>query len=310
MATGQNPPDGAIIDYYVGPKITGDLTLEILDGKGELVARFNSNDPVPELDPLHYPDPILWARLPRALSAAPGEHRFLWDMQYVQIPGISMEPSADEAVPHDTPSSSTAPWAMPGDYTVRLIASGKTLSQPLNVIMDPRVKTPVADLQAQFDLAKSVYDEMLQATTAIHEIDALRKQLKDRSHQSPVASADPSIESKLNAIAGSERRQGGFGGGRRGGPSGPANLGTVRTQLARLEREIENGDVAPTTTQVDGCHSAAQPLSGLLEQWQQLKQTDLKALNEQLRRDHLAALDLDSPTAGSDKEQIDMGDDE
>lgn len=310
MATGQNPPDGAIIDYYLGPKIKGDVTLEILNGKGELVARFNSNDPVPELDPLHYPDPILWARPPRVLSAAPGEHRFLWDMQYAQIPGVSMEPAADEAVPHDTPSASTAPWAMPGDYTVRLIAGGETLSQPLKVIMDPRVKTPVADLQAQFDLAKSVYDEMLQATTAIREIDALRKQLKDRSHESPVASADPSIESKLDAIAGRERRQGGFGGGRRGGPSGPANLGSVRTQLARLEREIENADVAPTTTQVDGCHSAAQPLSGLLEQWQQLKQTDLKALNEQLRRDHLAALDLDSPAASSDQEQIDMGDDE
>lgn len=312
MATGKNPPDGAIIDYYLGPNISGVVTLEVLDSSGHLVARFNSNDPVPELDPLHYADPILWARSPRVLSAQPGEHRFLWDMHYSQVPGVSMEPSAEEAVPHDTPLTSTAPWVMPGHYTVRLIAGGETQGQPLNVVVDPRVKTPMADLEAQFRLAKSVYDEMVQASTAIGEIDVLREQLKTRSGERPVASAGPSIESKLDAIAGREARgRGGFGGGRGRGMAGPANLGSVRTQLARLEHEIENADVAPTTAQAEACSSVAKPLAGLLGQWQQLKATGLKSLNEQLSRQHLARIDLDADKINpGEEEQIDMGDDD
>ena len=71
MATGENPPDGAMIDYYLGPNISGIVTLEVLDTRGEIVSRYNSNDPVPPLDP-RYPVPTLWARPPRVLSAAPG----------------------------------------------------------------------------------------------------------------------------------------------------------------------------------------------------------------------------------------------
>ncbi len=253
---------------------------------------------------------MLWARPARVLSAEPGEHRFLWDMHYPQLPGVAMEPSAEEAVPHDTPLTATSPWVMPGHYTVRLIAGGKAQAQPLTVVVDPRVKTPVADLEAQFTLAKSVYEEMIQASTAIGEIDVLREQLKTRSGEGPVATAGASIESKLDAIAGREARgRGGIGGGRGRGMAGPANLVTVRTQLARLEHEIENADAAPTTAQVEACGSVSKPLAGLLDQWQQLKATGLKSLNAQLIRDHLAQIDLDANKfKHGEEEQIDMGD--
>jgi hypothetical protein len=126
-----------------------------------------------------------------------------------------------------------------------------------------------------------------------------------------VASANPSIESKLDAIAGrTEGGRRGAGGGR-GGPAGPANLSTVRSQPARLEHEIEAADMGPTTAQSEACRTVAKPLAGLLNQWQQLKQTDLKALNEQLQRAHLGELALDSHKIGpEDEDQIDMGDDE
>ena len=81
MATGENPPDGAMIDYYLGPGVSGVVTLEVLDGKGVVVSRYRSDAPVPPLDP-RYPVPTLWARPPRVLSAAAGHHRFLWDMHY------------------------------------------------------------------------------------------------------------------------------------------------------------------------------------------------------------------------------------
>jgi photosystem II stability/assembly factor-like uncharacterized protein len=306
MLTGENPPDGAVIDYYLGTKFLGVVTLEIADGNGQVIARINSDDPVPPLDP-RYPDPTLWARPPRVLSAAPGHHRFLWDMQYPQVPGMSTGPDADQAVPYDTPSVSTAPWVVPGTYTVRLIAGGKTVSEPLNVVMDPRVKTPRSELEEQFTVAKSIYDEIMQATAAIHEISVLHDQLKARAGQAPVAAAGNSIESKLDAISGSGGRGGGGG---RGAPAGPANLNSVRLGLARIEKQIENADLAPTEAQVEAWHITAQPLAGLLNQWQQLKQTDLKALNQQLEREHLALLDLNTRKIDHDTEdQIEMGDD-
>jgi photosystem II stability/assembly factor-like uncharacterized protein len=306
MATGENPPDGAMIDYYLGSNFSGVVTLEILDSSGQLISRFRSTDPVPPLDP-RYPDPTLWARAPRVLSAAPGQHRFLWDMLYPEVPGMSTGPDADQAVPYNTPAVPTSPWVLPGAYTVRLIAGGKTLTQPLKIVMDPRVKTPMTDLEAQFKASKAIYDDLLRATSAMHEITVLREQLEAKSKQAPVASAGDSIETKLDRIAGKEQEER----GRRGGPSGAPTLGSVRTQLARVEHEIQNADEAPTASQVEAYQIASKPLDSLLEQWNQLKQSDLKELNLSLERAHLPLLRLD--TRGIDhgvEDQIELGDED
>jgi photosystem II stability/assembly factor-like uncharacterized protein len=304
MATGKNPPDGAIVDYYLGANASGVVSLEIAGSDGKVIARFNSNDPVPPPDP-RYPDPTLWARAPRILSAAPGHHRFLWDLQYPQVPGMATGPDDDLAIPHDTPSVSTAPWVMPGDYTVRLIANGKTYNEPLKVVMDPRVKTPIGSLENQFALAKSIYDDLMSSTAALKEIGVLREQLKARSGQPMVGQAGPSLDSKLDAIAGPEHRSG-FG----RGPMGPPTLGSVRMQLARLLHSIENADEAPTAAQRDAVELVSKPMPDLIEQWQKLKQTDLHSLNEQLRRNHLAIIDVDKGKLNQPAEPIDLGDEE
>jgi photosystem II stability/assembly factor-like uncharacterized protein len=308
MATGENPPDGAVIDYYLGPKISGVVTLEILDSKGALLGTFKSNDPVPPLDP-RYPDPVLWARPPRILSAEPGHHRYLWDMHYPPVPGMSSGPDAEQAVPHDTPSVATSPWVMPGSYSVRLIAGGKTLTQPLKIVMDPRVKTSMTDLDEQFKASKAIYDDTLKATAAIHEITVLREQIKAKSKEAPVAGAGDSLESKLDKIAGSER--GGRGGGGRGAPAGPATLGSVRTALARIEHEMQNADEAPTAAQLEGYQITAKPLVDLLQQWDAVKKNDLKTLNDSLQRGHFAMLQINTFKIDHDVEdQIELGDEE
>jgi photosystem II stability/assembly factor-like uncharacterized protein len=305
MATGQNPPDGAIIDYYLGPNISGPVTLQILDAKGDVLTEFKSTDAVPPLDP-RYPDPTLWARPPRVLSAAPGAHRFLWDMQYPQVPGMSTGPDAGSAVPHDTPSVSSAPWVMPGAYTVRLIAGGVSQSKPLTIVMDPRVKTSRFDLEQQFNLSHTLYDQMLQATKALHEITVLRDQLDGPNAKLPHEAAEE-LEAKLNKIAGAEVE----GGGRRFGPAGPPTLDSVRTQLARLEHSVQNADAAPTTSQIAAAAEIAKPLPALLEQWEQLKATDLKAINQQLRKQNLPLLSIDTRIIDHNVEdQIEYGDDD
>jgi hypothetical protein len=44
---GENPPEGAIIDYSLGSKSAGPVTLEIKNSQGEVVRRYASTDPVP-----------------------------------------------------------------------------------------------------------------------------------------------------------------------------------------------------------------------------------------------------------------------
>ena len=308
MATGENPPDGAMLDYYVGPNFTGVLTLEVADSKGQVVTRIRSDDPVPPLDP-RYPDPEYWARKPRVLLTTEGHHRFLWDLRYPAVPGMSTGPSAEEAIPHDTPAVASSPFVLPGTYTVRLIAGGKTLTQPLTVVMDPRIKTPMSELEAQFTLSKAMYDDALRATTALHEITVLRGQLGAKSAAPPVAGAADSMESKLTAIAG--RAEGGRGGGGgRGAPAGPPNLTALRLQLARMEHTVQSADVAPTTAQVEAYDVMRKPLNDLIDQWNALKASDVKALNNVLRNDGLPLLSLDTHIIDHDVEdQIELSDD-
>jgi hypothetical protein len=230
-------------------------------------------------------------------------------MHCPQVPGMSMEPDDDQAVPHDTPPVSTAPWIMPGNYTVRLVADGETLAQPLKVVMDPRVKTPLPDLEQQFTLSKSIYDDLKRTTEVIQAIANVREQLKARAGQAAVAEADAAIESKLRAIAGPEER-GGFGGGR-GAAAAPPTLTSVRMELVRLEHEIQSADAAPTAAQVDAYQVTAQPIGGLLDQWQKLKQTDLKALNAELLREHAMPINIEARDNGRGIEDtIEFGEEE
>jgi hypothetical protein len=226
-------------------------------------------------------------------------------MRYPAVPGMSTGPDASEAVPYNTPSVPTSPWVMPGDYTVRLTAGTETMSQSFKVVMDPRVKTSMADLEQQFTVSKSMYDDMLKATAAIHEITVLRDQMKSRGSAVPGSSVQ-ALKTKIDAIAGAE--QGGF---RRGGPAGPPTLNSLRLQLSRLEHSVQNADAAPTAAQMEAAQVTSQPLTGLLQQWDDVKKTDLKALNQQLRTLHLPLLTLDTHKIDHDVEdQIELGDDQ
>ena len=175
--------------------------------------------------------------------------------------------------------------------------------------MDPRVKTSTADLQVQFDAAKSAYDDMLKATAVLHEGTVLRGQLKARSGQQPVQNADAGLQSKLDRVLGAETP--GRGGGGRGGPGGPPTLASLRLTLSRLEHQVENADAAPTAAQLEAIKTTAAAMPMLMQQWEDLKRTDLKALNQALEREHMAVLSLNTFRIDHDVEdQIEMSDDE
>jgi photosystem II stability/assembly factor-like uncharacterized protein len=280
---GENPPDGAIVDYYVGRGSAGPVTLEILDSGGKLVRRYSSDDPAPKDDPA-LAVPSYWVRPPQILSNQPGMHRFLWDMHYAPLPEARPEYPM-QAIFHDTPIAPSSPWAMPGNYTMKLTVNGHSYTESLALKMDPRVHTSPADLLQQFTVSKQLYDDLTASSKALEQIRALReklRQLRDRAGQSAATDSVLVFDQKLLALEGAGA--GGRGGGGRGAAPGPDTIISVNGSLGMLMRMIQGADVAPTTPALAAATDRRRAMASLLQRWAAMKTQDLGNLNTQLKQ--------------------------
>jgi photosystem II stability/assembly factor-like uncharacterized protein len=149
--TGENPPDGAIIDYALAAPARHVL-ISIYDSGGRLVRSYASDapppPPIPNLD-----KPTYWERPFAAPPTGSGMHRYVWDLRDPP-PRSLAEDLPISAVPHDTPRVPQGPLVVPGRYLVRLTVDGQTIERPLQVAMDPRVAISQGALAAQYQLAR------------------------------------------------------------------------------------------------------------------------------------------------------------
>ena len=162
---GQNPPDGAVIDYYLNANASN-VSLEISDSRGTVIRKYSDKDSMYKIPDVNIP--LYWIRPQNILSAAAGSHRFMWDMKYAPLEVPARYPMT--AIYKNTPPDQTSPWVMPGTYTVKLTVDGKTFTHPLAIKMDPRVKTSVADLQVQHDLSLMCYNNSKKCLNALKMI--------------------------------------------------------------------------------------------------------------------------------------------
>jgi photosystem II stability/assembly factor-like uncharacterized protein len=284
---GENPPDGAVIDYYLQSASSSPVTLAIKDAAGKTVRKHSSADKPDPIDPM-LNIPTYWVRPPQVLSAAAGAHRFLWDMHYQNVPGVDAEyPIA--AIPHNTAPQPSGPWAQPGQYTVVLTANGKSYSQPLTIKMDPRVKTPLAGLQQQFKLSNDLYVQLLTLSPAAEEVSAIRKQLKDLESKATgeALAAIQAFDQKLQALAGGATRRPAAG-------TEPPTLGGLKTKFLTLFGVFQEADVAPSTQAADAVADLQKQLPPLMQRWSAVKAQDLSALNKQLKDANLPEVRLES----------------
>jgi len=227
---GQNPPDGAILHYSLqAPAKT--VSIEILDAQGSVVRRYTSGDPAePLVEGRNTPD--YWIRPSQALSAAAGLHRFVWDMHH-ERPAVTGFNYAISATYANTPRTPQGSWAVPGKYTVRLTVDGKSLSQPLVVKMDPRVKATAGDLKLQYDTSRAI-DAMLRRTsTALREIRAAAKTPQSTD-----------LEQRLSRAS---------------------------APLGQLFGAVESADAAPMPLVMDEWKKTAAALEPLLAEWEKVK---------------------------------------
>ena len=169
--TGQNPPEGAILDYYL-PREAKSVTLEIVSAGGEVIRKYSSADEPERIDPATLPYPTYWIRPHRAVGTTAGHHRFAWDLRYAPPRGARRAHSI-AAIYRDTPSGPRGPFVHPGSYTVRLTVDGVVQQRPLEVRLDPRVKIAEADLRSQTDASLACY-------RAYHELQEIREAIDAR----------------------------------------------------------------------------------------------------------------------------------
>lgn len=167
--TGKNPPDGAILDYYLA-KAAGDVTLEILNANGDVIRKFTNRDKPEELDTVSMQYPTYWFRPEQRIATTAGHHRFIWDLHYAPPRG-SLRQHSIAAVYHNTPTGPMGPYVAPGTYKVKLTVDGNSSEQPLEVVLDPRSKISEADLKLQTDYSMMCYN-------AYHELQDMRESIE------------------------------------------------------------------------------------------------------------------------------------
>ena len=291
-----NPPEGAIINYYLKSAASGPVTLEIVGSDGKLARRYSSTDEAFKPNPATITVPLYWFRPLAALSAAPGMHRFTWDMHYQPLDGSGRLGGPNlpiAAIGHNTVPAPSTPWVNPGQFTVKLTVNSKTYSQPIAVKQDPRVKTPAPAMQQIYTLSKSLYYSALDAQKAATEAHAVRGQIVKLTTQAAGVLAETLgvFDQKLAALAPAILPDSGGRGGRGGGGRGrgaapvapPDSLDAASTALASVMNILQGADVRPTTVQLDAIANARATAAKAMTAWSTVKTVDLPALNAKLK---------------------------
>ena len=284
-----NPPDGAVIDYYLGSAITGAVKLEILDARGQVVRSFSSTDqPEASEDDLKKQlIPLYWLRPFRALSAEPGPHRWVWDLHY-QTPNSVRHGYPIAAIPGDTPRLPLGPTALPGHYTVRLTANGKSQTAALTVKMDPRVKTPTLGLEKKFELETRLASLVSQTSVAAQQANSIDAQLKKQSQQLRVAGeAVQTFQSELAALLG--------GAGEPGGPEAEVpTLVEVNGTASTLYAQVWQVDATPTSAQLAAVTTVEHEGTAVMNRWTAFKKDAVPELNRKLHEANLPQIEIES----------------
>jgi len=285
-----NPPDGAIVDYYLAHSVSTAVTLEILDARGKLVHKFSSADK-PEATEAELKKqliPLYWLRPFHTLSTESGMHRWVWDLHY-SAPDSPRHEYPIAAIPADTPRYPLGPTALPGSYTARLTANGKSYTAPFMVKMDPRITISSAGLEKKFLLEVRLASLLTQTSGALLQAGSMREPLQKLTQQAtgPTLDAIQAFQNKLAAILGASA-----------GSAAPApdavTLARVNGQFGVLYGQVWQVDAEPTVAQIEGSVAAEHDASDAMQRWNALMTSDLPALNGALRSAKLPEIKIES----------------
>jgi photosystem II stability/assembly factor-like uncharacterized protein len=297
VPAGQNPPDGAILYYYLQSAPSSAIALEIHDATGKLVRRFSSDPPPPDKTIKNAPD--YWFAPLAGIPKNAGLNRFVWDLHYDPPPTLQYSyygntldyveyTLTSNAIVGETPREQTlGPLAVPGEYHVVLTVGDQKSERSLWITLDPRVHVSQADLDQQLAAAlklgaglKSSYDAFGEMVPLRKEISEHKKNLESKGQTKDAGDTIKNFEAQVDAI-------------QIGTPASPG-IGPINRDLARVAYMVESGDAAPSGAALSAIQESCSALTKQLMEWRALETHALPAVNAALEKYKVAPLPLAS----------------
>jgi photosystem II stability/assembly factor-like uncharacterized protein len=260
---GENPPDGAIIDYYLKTAAADQpVTLDILDSSGKLVQRFSTADR-PKSAAAESP---FGGRGQAPLMGNAGMNRFVWNLRYPSAPDLKGGPYPCQC------GRLIGPLALPGSYTVQLTSVGQTLSAPLEIKLNPLVKVSEADLAKQFDLEQKIQDRLKDLDAAGNGILQLRSQIATMAARGALPQNITELDSKLATLEGSM-----FQIHLRSPEDDLDYPDQLREYFLGLTASVDSADTAPTPQSYELFNMLSKELDTQLAEWKSIVASDFPA---------------------------------
>jgi photosystem II stability/assembly factor-like uncharacterized protein len=277
---GENPLEGAYIYYWLKEVPKEPAKLEFLDAQGKVIRKFTSEVKKKAEDKDEFDrDPEV-----EHIPAEAGLNRFVWDLRY--------EPPAKIPAAIYDSGPPTGPLALPGVLQIRLTSAGKSYTAPLEIKMDPRVKTSADELRAQFDLLLKLRDreeEMNRAILAIrdlrNQLQSLEKRLGAKEEAKTVTGSGAELRKKIAAIE-EELIQ-----VHATAQEDEANYPTkLNSKLAYLTGVVDSADAAPTEAELAVFAALDKQVEAQLATWREILSKDLPALNDSMRKANIPSV--------------------
>src|SRR6266436_6006015 len=287
VPAGTNPPDGAVLNYFLLANSAGEIQLEIYDENEKLVRSFSSAEVPKEPEETPYVAEY-WLAHPEPPSKKPGMYRFAWNLRYADP--RAMHPQSPynypiAAIVGATPLPPQGPLVLPGKYEVRLKAGGQVFRQLLEVKMDPRVTAARNELQSSLELQlkiSALLGKNFDAHQQAKELRARLAELVKRPKEDPVAVASKALDAKVAGLAGEatpilETPE-------------TVSFTAVNDTLTALIALVDGADFAPSEESFAACRRICKGANEAFAAWQELKNKDVAALNTLLSKNKLAVL--------------------
>ena len=276
LDSGTNPPQGAVITYYLSEKPDATITLRIDDAGGNEVKTFKSlhADEEEKAAGTRTDDRPKELRIP----SNAGWNRFVWDLRY---------PDARKVTPQDDNQQGfiKGPHAVPGSYRVTLTVGDEALSQPLEIVKEAGVAASQADLQAQFDLLLSIRDKVSATHKVINQMRDARAQLKGwRERLAGLESAAGIIEAAaaLEQQVLEVEKELMIPETRAGWPDAMNNGDRLAAQLSNLSFNVNLGDYKPTDYEREAFTEIAADIDGVADKFNDIVDGNLAEFNTML----------------------------
>ncbi|ESY85942.1 glycosyl hydrolase [Mesorhizobium sp. LNHC220B00] len=272
---GENPPDGAIVYYWLPNDTEGPVKLTFRNGAGDTIITFSSDEKQAPFD--------------KKPSTKAGLHRFIWDLRYPGPAKLDQSLAARKYKPL-TPEEEdlSGPAVAPGSFKVELQVGSESQTVVFTVVKDPRIATTEKDFAEQFALLQELFGMLSEVNQAVNGMRLLKRQLADV--QKRLVGSDKSLGESAQALVGRlEAIEGALIDFRRETPQDVRNPAGLHGSLIDLVSVVAIADAAPTLQARQVADEILQQVKKEIEKLDAIVADDVTALNVAL---HTAGVGL------------------